>query len=455
MDGLGLTNYSQNLRLPGVYLILTLLILLPIISHVSLPISNPKLRNNFQPNQQFRLRTNLENLDRDLVWNRTYNISPYDRGYAIVECQTGGFALFGETEDNQSQTDLLLIRVDTGGNVLWNSSFGTIENEIGVDFVECLDGGFVLLGYRDREMFLIRTNSLGHLQWQQSFFSSSGPCGISIVRCQTGGFAVLYDSLDGWTWLLRLDDAGVQLWNRTYYGRPYWGCDVFVECQDGGFAFMGPSFNGNPFSIELFRTDSVGNLLWDHFFVVRDVFWGFGLVECEDGGFAFTGRIEDRGINVNCLYLGRTDHLGELMWNNTYGEGCGYSILQINSGEFVITGNTVGVIPSYDDVSFYIFDSSGTVLINWELGGAYSQRGNSIIECRDGGFAIIGETYDEADFSNVLLIRFPKARLDPFQRFQWYGVVIVLPILVSVIIVIMTIRVFKLKKATLNKKKQS
>jgi hypothetical protein len=409
------------------------------------------------------LQTNLETLDRDLVWNRTYNFSPYDRGYAIVECQTGGFALFGETEDSQPQTDLLLIRVDAKGNVLWNSSFGTIENEIGVDFVECLDGGFVLLGNREDELFLVRTNSLGHLQWQQSFFSSSVPIGISIVYCQTSGFAVLCVSDDGWTWLLRFDDEGVQLWNRTYFIGSLWRSyelyrsrNCFVECQFGGFAFMSPSFYSPPFYFELFRTDTVGNLLWRHAIFVGDYFVVFSLEECKDGGFAFTGTMANYEIDADFLYLGRTDHLGELIWHDSYGDGCGYSILQIDSGEFVIAGTTVGVIPSYEDVLFYVVDSSGNVIINWEIGGAYSQTGNSIIECQEGGFAIIGDNYDEADFSNVLLIRLPgEAGPNLIQILHWVGVVIVLPILASVIIAIVTIWLFRSKKVTIHKEEQS
>jgi hypothetical protein len=456
VDGLRLSNYTQQLRSTGIFFILTLLILLPIISHTPLQTSNPPLQNSSQTNKQFRLGTNFESLDRDMVWNRTYSFSPYDRGYAITECLTGGFALFGETEDSQRQTDLLLIRVDAEGNVLWNSTFGTAEYEGGADFVECLDGGFVLLGNRWGEMFLIRTNSFGHLQWNQSLDSRTGPFGTSIVRCQSGGFAVLCGDYHQ-TLLLRLDEEGVPLWNKTYDSRPFWSCDTFVECQDGGFAFMG-TFPGyvTPPAVMLFRTDTVGNMLWNHTFEFRGYSWGFGLVECEDGGFAFTGTIHDWSILADYLYLVRTDHLGVLIWNNTYGDGCGNSVLQMNSGELVITGFIVGVIASYDDVVFHVVNSSGHVLVDWEIGGAYAQLGNSIIECRDGGFAIIGETYDEADFSNVLLIRIPReAVLNSLQILQWVGVVIVLPILVSVIIAIVTIWLFRSKKVTIHQEEQS
>lgn len=451
-----MANYSQNLRFFGVYFILTLLLLLPIISYEPLPTSNPKLRNSSQTNQLFRFRTNLETLNRDLVWNRTYNFSPYDRGYAIVECQTGGFALFGETEDMQSQTDLLLIRVDATGNVIWNSTFGIIGNEYGADFVECLDGGFVLLGNRGSEMFLVRTDSMGRLQWHQSFFSSPVPRGTSIVRCQTGGFAVLCSSDYDQTMLLRLDNEGVPLWNRTFDRQPYQSCDVFVECLDGGFAFIGTYFYIGPNDVMLFRTDIEGNLLWNQTIDTGSYVRGVGLIECEDGGFALTGMLRDFTIFEDYIFLGRTDHLGVLMWNNTYGDGWGNSVLQLDSGEFVITGSIVGRIASYGDVVFFVVDYSGHILVYWMIGGAYSQIGKSIIECRDGGFAIIGETYDETDFSNVLLIRIPgEARPDSFQKLQWYSVVIVLPILVSAITVILTIWVFRSKKISSHKKKIS
>ena len=458
VDGLRLSNFTQQLRSTRISFILTILILLPIISNVPFRTSNPTLQISSQLNKQFRWGTNLDSLDRDQVWNRTYNFSPYDQGHAIVECQTGGFALLGITEDNQSRRGLLLIRVDEAGNILWNSSFGPNDREPVADFVECLDGGFLLLGKSAGAMLLIRTNSSGHLQWQQSFASGPLPQGTSIVRCLTGGYCILCRLSFSQAWLLRMDEDGAQLWNKTYDMQPFWSSDTLVECQDGGFAFIGtaPYFH-TPTDIMLFRTDTVGDLLWNQTFDLSRVnSWGFGLVECEDGGFAFTGRIHDWRINDDFLYLGRTNHLGELMWNNTYGDGSGHSVLQMKSGELVITGSIEGWIASYHDVVFYVVNSSGQVLVNWEIGGVFSQIGNSIIECRNGGFAIIGEDYDDSDFSDVLFIRISgEAGPNPLQVIQWVGVVIVLPILVCVIIVIVTSWLFRSKKVVIHKEKQS
>ncbi|KPL08456.1 hypothetical protein AMJ86_00335 [bacterium SM23_57] len=456
MDGQGLANYFQNLRSPRVFLILTLLILFSIISPGSLLSASPTIRSSFKPHQQYRFQRDLENLDQSLIWNQTYNMSPYDRGYAIVQCQGGGFALFGETEDSQLHTDLLLIRVDSFGNVLWNLRYDYDGNEQGIDFVECLDGGFALVGYKPGEMFLVRTNSMGTPQWYQTFDSIPSCIGASIVHCYTGGFAILCNVYNEETLLLRLDEEGVLLWFKIYETTLYDQGDTLVECHDGGFAFTGTSDNANTPDVMLFRTDAEGNLLWNQTYGTRGYYMGLGLVECEDGGFAFTGYIQEWGSSGSFIWLVRTDAIGVLMWNHTYGDGFGHSILQTRLGAFAITGSISGVITSYSDVVFYVINSSGQLILNWRLGGPYSQVGNSIIECHDGGFAIVGQAYDQLFFSDVLMIRIPGVEgQNLFQRIQWYGVVIVLPILVSVIIVILTIWVFKSKNASLHKKKLS
>lgn len=447
MDGLGLANYSQNLRSIGVYLILVILMLFSIISPWALLSFNLTIGNSSQPYYQYRSQRNSENLDQSLIWNQTYNISPYDRGYAIVQCQTGGFALFGETEDSQLHTDLLLIRIDSFGNSLWNLTYDFDGNEQGIDFVECIDGGFALIGHKPGEMLLVRTNSIGTPQWYKTFDSIPSCFGASIVRCQTGGFAILCNVYDEEALLLRLDEEGIPLWFETYETTPFDNGDTLVECQDGGFAFTGTSDNANSPDVMLFRTDAEGNLLWNQTFGVKGFYLGLGLVECDDSGFAFTGQIHEWGGSGDLIWLVRTDAMGVLMWNNTYGEGFGYSILQTRSRELVITGVTSGAITSFSDVVFYVINSSGQIIVDWRLGGPFSQVGNSIIECLDGGFAIVGQTYDQLFFSDVLMIRIPGVEgLNLFQRIQWFCVVILFPILVSVIIVMITISSFKSKK---------
>ncbi len=456
MDGLGLANYSQNLRSIGVYLILTILMLFSIISPWALVSSNLTMGNSSRSYYQYLSQRNLENLDQSLIWNQTYNISPYDRGHAIVQCRTGGFALFGETEDSQLHTDLLLIRIDTFGNSMWTLTYDFDGNEQGIDFVECVDGGFALLGHKPGEMFLVRTNSIGTLQWYQTFDSIPSCFGASIVRCQTGGFAILCNVYYEETLLLRLDEEGIPLWFETYETTPFDNGDTLVECHDGGFAFTGTSDNANSPDVMLYRTDAEGNLLWHQTFGVRGFYLGLGLVECDDSGFAFTGQIHEWGGSGDLIWLVRTDASGVLIWNNTYGEGFGYSILQTRSRALVITGVTSGAITSFSDVVFYVINYSGQIVTDWRLGGPFSQVGNSIIECYDGGFAIVGQTYDQLFYSDVLMIRIPGVdELNLFQRIQWYSVVIVLPILVSVIIVILTIGVFRLRNAPFHKEKQS
>ncbi|MHA2428174.1 MAG: hypothetical protein ACXADB_09140 [Candidatus Hermodarchaeia archaeon] len=115
---------SKNTKQPHylcVFPILALLILVPVVSQLDLPLSNLALQVGHQSRHYFPLQLNLGNLDMSQTWNRTYSRSTYDRGYGVVKCQDGGFAIIGETrqEGVEFRSDVWLLRVDESGNLLW------------------------------------------------------------------------------------------------------------------------------------------------------------------------------------------------------------------------------------------------------------------------------------------------------------------------------------------------
>jgi hypothetical protein len=397
------------------------------------------------------VQSNSVNLNQTGIWNRTFSQSTYDRGYAIVECQEGGFAIVGDTKQEGAgfHEDIWLLRVNTTGELLWNSTFGTDDDERAFDLVECQDGGFMLLGFTG-DIFILRTDALGNELWNQTISTGQLCIGYSIVRCQTGGYAILGNLAYEQARLFRLGEDGWPLWNKTYEVTPFEGCDNLVECQDGGFAFAGTTdYVDTPDAI-LFRTDADGSLLWNQTYSDRGSFSSEGIVECEDGGFALVGSIHEWGSIGFDIWLVRTNSLGILMWNNTYGSetryGFGHSIVQTSSGGFALTGQEQS-ISYYDDVVFIVTNSSGDTLVDWRIGGFLHEVGNSIIEYQDQGFAIVGETFYTGSDYNVILVFIPVAEETHTPPGDGLiGIVIGLVIIVSVVIGVLAIWLRRRKK---------
>jgi hypothetical protein len=75
-----------------------------------------------------------------------------DQITSIRSCSDGGFIMSGysfyktlETPYQKGRSDVWLIRVDPGGEIVWQQTFGGPEDEIGVDVVEMRPGSFFVL----------------------------------------------------------------------------------------------------------------------------------------------------------------------------------------------------------------------------------------------------------------------------------------------------------------------
>jgi hypothetical protein len=466
VDDLGLSENALHPLTMGVLLFLTALTLVPCNNYVNSTYFYPKLQQAHEPfqlSEKSLFQDNWMNLLPHQIWNRTYGQSSYDRGHAIVECQTGGYAITGVTQQGVDASDLLfniwVLRLDMSGNLLWRSSFGGESFDEGYDIVECPDGGFAILGYTvapdSMDMLLVRTDYWGNLLWNRTYDSGNNEVGYTIIRCRVGGYAIIGRIEYTQAWLLRLDEDGNPLWNQTYDTSPPSADDTLVECWDGGFAFLGSTDPAHLADTVLFRTDTNGILLWNETYGGAGNYFSRGLVQCRDRGFAMVGGSRSLGNSDYDIWLVRTNPFGAMIWNTSFGGAYNEhaeSVAETQSGGFALTGSTI-LRSGFYDISFIMANPSGEVLLNWTFGGNQHDRGYSLTECRDRGFAITGATFSAETGWDVLFIRIPSdVTRNILQSISWIGITIVLPLLVSIITVWLGFRLLR-SKQTLEKRK--
>jgi hypothetical protein len=226
-------------------------------------------------------------------WQKFYE--DIDRGHSIVECQDGSYIL--------SASNPHLIHVDENGSVLWSKSYGEWDVLDTRDVVVCDDGGFAFTGYADTgatdeigyQAWLVRTDSDGTMLWNQTYGDDEFNIGNSLIQCSDSGFAIAGAAgarifYPRSSWLVRTDENGTLLWERTYStGYAY----SVVECSDGGFGVAGTYARSVIFSSwdALFiRTDEEGNELWRSLCSGPEEDRALSLVLSEDDGFAVVGR---------------------------------------------------------------------------------------------------------------------------------------------------------------------
>jgi hypothetical protein len=72
----------------------------------------------------------------------------FDIGYAVTECQDGGYAITGHTFDGSDRSsNLLLTRLNSEGEFLWRKSYGTSNDDEGRSILQAENGDFLVVGF--------------------------------------------------------------------------------------------------------------------------------------------------------------------------------------------------------------------------------------------------------------------------------------------------------------------
>jgi hypothetical protein len=156
----------------------------------------------------------------DSLWTKTYN---YGIGYSLTLTSDGGVAIAGSVQETNNQ-DIILIKTDTAGTLVWAKTYNSTGYEYGASMVETSDGGFAITGitdgqgYGSQDVYLIRTNSSGVMLWDETYGKGGVEQGYGLVKMNDGGFGItgLSNSDGSFIFLNRTSENGTQQWVKYF-----------------------------------------------------------------------------------------------------------------------------------------------------------------------------------------------------------------------------------------------
>lgn len=309
-------------------------------------------------------------LSQTIYFSKTFdNSNSPDGGNAVVVTNDGGYLAIGEALKNGTRY-LFFVRTDKSGDTVWTREYG---NPIYV-YTAGLEGS------------LIKT--------------------IDSCYVLCGAFWDTTDYTDAL--LLKFNDKGEILWEKTYGGKPYH--DYFYGCKqtrDGGYIALGITDNfgvAGSRDYYLVKTDSSGNELWYKTYGGNQQDGGTSIEVTSEGGFIIGGGSDSYGMGITDTYIIKTDSLGNIQWSKTYGtpkDDCGGDIKLYYDNTYIMWSciDTIIKIGAEQQYVNYIakLDSIGNILWKTFFPNKYSIYITNLQILNNGNIIVIG--YIETEIS--------------------------------------------------------
>ncbi|HHT9132470.1 MAG TPA: hypothetical protein ACFYED_08275, partial [Candidatus Tripitaka californicus] len=208
------------------------------------------------------------------TWAKTFDGANEDFGHSIQQTRDGGYILTGHTYSfGAGDRDVLVLRLDSSGNIVWQKVFGGADSDYGQSIQQTSGGGYILTGYTRSfgsgvlDFLVLRLDSSGSIVWQKAFGGNGADKGYSIQQTSDGGYILTGETaslgaLYNDVLVLRLDEKGNIVWQRTFgeanEDRGY----SIQQTSDGGYILTGytGSFGAGSQDVLVLRLDSSGNI---------------------------------------------------------------------------------------------------------------------------------------------------------------------------------------------------
>ncbi len=362
-------------------------------------------------------------------FEETYGGVNSDRGLFVEQALDGNYIVVGEKYYSSTKSDIHLIKIDSYGDTIWTRDFGTLGNDKGSCVKQTADKGYIICGtdslnfaplQQNTDIYIVKTDSNGVVNgnnntWQQildfnnlavqpNTYPTSHDVAHSLCNMHDNAYAItgVTDSLnngDEDAFLLILESGGFFRTKKTYGGN---GKDITFSIKqtfDKGFILVGSSNSfslGGDLDIYVIKTDSLGLIMWDTTYGGNGDDVGYSIEQTIDSNFVITGYTTSFGNGDRDLFFMKIGPAGDSLQFKRYGYSTtdeGKSIREDNiNGGFIIAGFTETGISLARDAWVIKIDNNGDSTWSVKYGGVLVDEANSISLTFDGGYIFTGYT---------------------------------------------------------------
>ena len=317
----------------------------------------------------------LDNIG-NIEWEKTYGGSKTDFSLAVVQTPDGGYALGGLTNSvGSGNFDTYLLKLNNEGDVAWQKTYGGSGGEGAESIQITADGGYILASYTwsfgsgGKDLWILKLDSGGNVIWQKTYGGSADETSPHIQQTADGGYIIggttrSFGTVNGDIWVLKLDSYGNIIWQKTYGGSADEGMDHIIQTADGGYIIAShtQSFGAGGYDAWVLRLDSYGNIIWQKVYGQGGTDWPMSIQPIAEGGYLLTVASSPPSSSAAGLVL-KLDEDGTIIWQKSYGGSNDYcsSIQQTPDGGYIASGDTYSFGAGSNDFWLLKLDNNGEI----------------------------------------------------------------------------------------------
>ncbi len=194
--------------------------------------------------------------DGNLMWSKTFSFPIDVFATKVVSNNNGELFLTGYTyENNPPYDDIILIKADPTGNIIWSHRYGGADIDEGNDMAMDDNGDLIMAGYTYsfgttlKSGYAIKVNSNGGIIWSKTFAQNVNQefNGVSVVSGNNYVFTGLTQRTPGINFdgfVVKTDSAGIIVWGKSSGGTSTETFYHSYEDQNGTLYVSGGSSTG-------------------------------------------------------------------------------------------------------------------------------------------------------------------------------------------------------------------
>ncbi|MDX5443418.1 MAG: T9SS type A sorting domain-containing protein [Hymenobacteraceae bacterium] len=347
------------------------------------------------------------------LWDKVYGSTLWDGILDLQQTTDGGFILGlvshspqggNKTQNTYGFYDYWIVKTDAQGNIVWDKTFGGLDDDALVALQQTSDGGYILGGNSrsgingnktapfqgNNDYWIVKLDANGNKVWDKAYGTIANDIFTSILHTSDGGYIIgghttgsgrdKSQPSKGYAdfWILKLDSNGNKVWDKTIGGPSTDGLSSIKQTIDGGYVACGISYSGiggdkteasrgfDDFWIV--KLDVNGNIQWDKTIGGNDLDQPYQILQLSDGSYLVGGvSTSDPGADKTDPHLGFGEYwLVKLTAGGTTATAseveAAYELYQNFPNPFAVNTAIRFRLPKQEQVELLIFNSLGQVV---------------------------------------------------------------------------------------------